>query len=185
MSKKDFLKRVCVHTAIYFTVTTLLLVLFSVIINADALTRGVPAVPQLLLLPFSLLFAAANVQFKYATYSTPWRVTLHAILTVGGLFCLVYLPNQEPGKAASVHFGFLLGILLIYAVIMGIFLLVRARVLRVKRDATHYRSLYKERDEKHASGKTKDKENKEKDNKKKRRSEKQSADEYESVFKKK
>ena len=195
MNAKDYLKKICVHTAIYFTCGTLLLLMFLFIMSADVLTRGIPAVPQLLMLPFSLLLAIANVQFRYAQLSTAWRVTFHSLLTVGGMFLLVYLPNQEPGKPASVHFGFLLGILLLYAVVMSIFLLIRARTLRVKRDATHYRSVYKnkndvavksgsadDRSKKKAQDKEEDAGSKQK---KKKRSEKQSAEEYESVFKSK
>lgn len=193
MNAKDYLKKVCVHTAIYFTCGTLLLLTFLFIMSADVLTRGIPAVPQLLMLPFSMMLAIANVQFRYASLSTAWRVTIHALLTVGGLFLLVYLPNQEPDKPASVHFGFLLGILLIYAVVMGIFLLIRSRTLRVKRDATHYKSIYKNKNDVAAkSGNTAKKktaaaaEGADGDKqKKKRKSEKQSADEYESVFKSK
>ena len=170
MSTKDYLKKICFHTCLYFTVATLLLILFNMIVNND-LTRGIHPGSQALLLPFSLLFAWANILFQYGSFKTWARVVLHYALTVLSVFCCLYLPNREDSKSAAQSFIFLLAITIIYAIIMGVLLGVRARIKRVTRDATHYKSIYKQ--------------DKESQNTKNSQKNKKDKDDYQNVFKKK
>ena len=109
MSTKDYLKKICFHTCLYFTVATLSLILFNIIVNND-LTRGIHPGSQALLLPFSLLFASANLLFQHATFKTWVRVVLHYILTILSVFCCLYFPNREDSKSAAQGFIFLLAI---------------------------------------------------------------------------
>ncbi|MBQ8716535.1 MAG: hypothetical protein IJY43_01655 [Clostridia bacterium] len=171
MSTKDYLKKICFHTCLYFTVATLLLILFNIIVNND-LTRGIHPGSQALLLPFSLLFASANILFQYATFKTWARVVLHYALTLMSIFCCLYLPNREGHAAATQSFLFLLAITIIYAIVMGILLGVRARIKRVTRDASHYKSIYKQ--DKNSEKNTKNSQKNKKDK-----------DDYQNVFKKK
>ena len=166
MSTKDYMKRIGVHACVYFTAVAVFLIFFACLQGLN-----INPVALLLVIPFSFLFAVANIQFKYASFKTVWRVILHGVLTVGGMFCCVYLPNRVSDQV-SVHFGFLVGMLLIYATVMGIILGIRARANRVKRDATHYKSVYKEK-------------NNGKNDNAKRTDKKQKQDDYQNVFKKK
>jgi hypothetical protein len=171
MSTKEYLKKICNHTGIYFTVGTLLLILFYMIVNSD-LTRGIHPGSQALLLPFSFLLATANIFFRYGTFKTWQRVAQHYVLTIVGTFCCLYLPNRADGTTTSQGFGFFFATTLVYAIVMGIILGVRARILRVTRDEAHYKSIYKtDEDPKKI---TKNSKNNKKDK-----------DDYQSVFKKK
>lgn len=171
MSTKDYLKKICFHTCLYFTVATLLLILFNIIANND-LTRGIHPGSQALLLPFSLLFASANILFQYGTFKTWMRVVLHYALTILSILCCLYLPNREGNASATQSFLFLLAITIIYVIIMGALLGLRARIKRVTRDATYYKNIYKQgnRDSKNTKSSQKNKKDK---------------DDYQNVFKKK
>lgn len=171
MSTKDYLKKICFHTCLYFTAATLVLLLISIIVNND-LTRGIHPGNQALLLPFALLFAVANVLFGHGTFKIWIRVVLHYALTFIGIFCCLYLPSREDNTSPSQGFIFFLAITIIYAIVMGVLLGIRARIKRVTRDAAHYKSVYKE--SKNESKNTKNSKNNKKDK-----------DDYQSVFKKK
>ena len=168
MSAKDYLKKICIHTCIYFTATTLLLLLLYVILSLD-LSSGIYPPAQVCILPFSFLLAAANVFFRYATdWGIGWRVSIHYALTLGSAFVFLYLPQKADSEANGLILFVVMTVL--YAVIMGILLGIRARIRRVTRDESRYKSLY---------GGTAAK------NSKNGKSKKQSKDDYQSVFKKK
>jgi predicted membrane protein len=171
MNTKDYLKKICFHTCLYFTAATLLLLLVSIIVNND-LTRGIHPGNQALLFPFALLFALANILFQYGAFKTWIRVVLHYALTILSVFCCLYLPNREANASASQGFKFFLAITIIYAIIMGVLLGVRARIKRVTRDAAHYKSVYKQDKDENKNTKNSQKNKKDKDD-------------YQSVFKKK
>ena len=171
MSTKEYLKKICSHTGLYFTAATLLLILFNVIVNND-LSRGIHPGSQALLLPFSLIFATANMMFRYGTFKIWERTVLHYVMTVFSVFCFLYLPNLSDGKTASQGFAFFCIVSVIYIIIMGVILGLRARINRVKRDEAHYKSVYKQGKGENSVAKNS------KNNKKDK-------DDYQSVFKKK
>lgn len=171
MSTKDYLKKICFHTCLYFTVATLLFLLISIIVNND-LTRGIHPGSQALLFPFSLLFASANVLFRHGTFKMWMRVVLHYTLTFMSVFCCLYLPNRDANASASQGFKFFLVITILYVIIMGILLGVRARIKRVTRDAAHYKNVYKQGKDEEKNAKNSQKNKKDKDD-------------YQNVFKKK
>ncbi|MBE6701809.1 MAG: hypothetical protein E7585_00135 [Ruminococcaceae bacterium] len=180
MNTKDYLKKIAIHTCIYFTGATLLLIYIYFLFSASS---GIHPLAQLLILPFSLLFALANVQFQHATIKIAWRVVIHYALTVGGMFCLLYLPNKAPGATASQGLFLFIGLTFIYAIVMGILLILRARIQRVRRDTKHYKGVYQNKDNEKQK---KDLPNhKEITNKKPNKSKAQDADDYQNVFKKK
>ena len=99
-----------------------------------------------MLLPFSLLFAIANIQFKYTELPIAARVGIHYAFTMLGVMCCLYLPNRNSGAGASQGLILFLAVSVLYAIAMGGFLGVRARIHRVTRDATRYQSLYKSKE---------------------------------------
>ena len=170
MSAKDYLKRICIHTCIYFTAATFLLLFLYFVLSLD-LSSGIHPVAQICILPFSFLFAAANVFFRYATdWGIGWRVSIHYALTLVSAFLCLYLPNKASNAPSSQGLILFVVMTVLYAVIMGILLGIRARIRRVTRDESRYKSLY---------GGTAAK------NSKNGKSKKQSKDDYQSVFKKK
>ena len=90
MAVKDYLKKIGIHTCIYYTVATFFLLFLYFVLNRD-LSVGLQVLPQICILPFALLFAIANVVFKYASFSVTWRVVLHYALTLGGSMLCLYL----------------------------------------------------------------------------------------------
>lgn len=169
MSAKDYFKRILIHTCIYFTTTTFLLLFLYFALSLD-LTSGIQPVAQICILPFSFLLAVANIFFKYATdWGIGWRVSIHYALTLGGAFLCLYLPNK--GDAAAKQ-GLIIFVIMtvLYAVVMSILLGISARIHRVTRDEARYKSLFDGASSKNGkSGKSK----------------KNDKDDYQSVFKKK
>lgn len=138
---KTILKRVLVHTCIYFTLTSLSLLFIYWVISKDT-THGIQPLPFLLMLPFSFLFALANEEFSRAPIPKVLRVAIHYILTVGGAFICLYLPNRGSGSTSSQGLVLFFVFTALYAVIMIPLLILSARARRVKRDETEYKSVY-------------------------------------------
>ena len=110
MSAKDYLKKIGVHTCIYFTASTFLLLFLYFVLSLD-LSTGLHPVAQICILPFSFLLATANVFFKYAEdWEIGWRVAIHYCLTLGGAFICLYLPNKA--ESASTSGGLILFVVL-------------------------------------------------------------------------
>ena len=166
--QENFLTKTILHACVYFTTISLVLIFLGLLRNQN----GIHPVALLLCIPFSYLFALANVQFKYAPYKTAWRLLIHAVLVLGSLYGFVYWPNRLPEKSAAVHFGFFLGFLVIYAIIMAVVLGIRARIVGVSREATQYKSLYGQKEQQKSTQAKQPAKNKKQDD-------------YQSVFKKK
>ena len=143
MHAKDYLKKIGVHTCIYFTATTLILLFLYFALSID-LTSGIHPLAQICILPFSFLLATANVFFKYAAdWEIGWRLSIHYCLTLGGAFICLYLPNKGNGGGSN---GLVLFIVMtvLYAIIMATVLGIKARIHRVTRDTGRYKNLYKD-----------------------------------------
>lgn len=138
---KTILKRVLVHTCICFTLTSLLLLFIYWVISKDT-THGIQPLPFLLMLPFSFLFALANAELSRAPMPKVLRVAIHYILTVGGAFVCLYLPNRGSGSTSSQGLVLFFVFTALYAVIMIPLLILSARARHVKRDETEYKSVY-------------------------------------------
>lgn len=158
------LKKICAHACIYYTASTFFLLLVYMILSKDT-SSGFSTLALVSLLPFSVMLAFANLNFKYAEMKIAWRVVIHFIFTVGGMFVFLYLPNRDDGATAAQGFILALALTIIYWIVMGIVLGFRARAAHVKRDTKQYQSLYR--------GK-KDSDSEKKKNK----------DDYQSVYKK-
>ncbi len=142
MKKKDYLKKIGCHACIYYTVTTFLLIFLFWLISDD-ITRAMHPVALMLILPFSLSFAGANILFKYSDLA-PWlKVLLHYAITMAGIWCFLFLPNKADGQSASGAFILYLVLSLIYTVIMGVILYMRGRIKCIAREKSNYTSVYK------------------------------------------
>ena len=172
MSAKDYLKKILIHSCIYFTAATFLLLFLYFALSLD-LSAGIHPAAQICIFPFAFLLATANVFFKYALdWGIGWRVSIHYCLTRGGAFICLYLPNKTDGATGSQGLVLFVVMTVLYAIIMGTVLGVRARIHRVVRDESKYKSLYR-------SDAAKKKGVSDKNGK----SDKKQKDEYTSVFK--
>lgn len=138
---KPVLKRVLTHTCIYFTLTSLLLLFIYWVVSKDT-THGIQPLPFLLMLPFSFFFSLANAQLTRAPIPKAVRVAIHYVLTVGGAFVCLYLPNRGSGSTSSQGLVLFFAFSALYAAVMIPVLILTARAKRVTRDETEYTSVY-------------------------------------------
>ena len=141
MQANEAIKKIAVRTCVYFTVTSLLILAVNWVLTG--LPEGMRPLALILILPFSLCFAAANVLLRYSKLQKALVIVLHYILTVGGIFLCLYLPIRQPGSTASGAFLFFALLTLIYAVVMAVVGVFKNRANRLKRDRKDYKSVYK------------------------------------------
>ena len=143
MKPKDYVKSVALGACVTYTVTIFLILFFYFLLNKD-LSDGVRPVALIAVLPFAILFASANVVYRKTPLAKWLRVLIHYVLTVGGAFLCLYLPNKDPDVPAAKSMILFLIFTAVYAVIMAAVLLIAARIRRVKRDEGKYNSVYKQ-----------------------------------------
>ena len=142
MNTKQILKKIALGSCVYYTAVTFFVLFLYFVLNFD-LADGMQALALIAILPFSIFFASANTLYRHATLAKWLRVLLHYVLTVGGAFVFLYLPNKDPqqtGKQALILF---LVFTVLYALIMGTILVISGRIHRVKRDEGKYHNVYK------------------------------------------
>ncbi|MBE6629288.1 MAG: DUF3021 domain-containing protein [Ruminococcaceae bacterium] len=142
MNSKDYAKRILLGTCVYYTVVTFLILFLYFLINFD-LSAGVHPVALITILPFAFFFSVANTIYRHTELPTWAKLLLHYVLTVGGAFVCLYLPNKNPSQQTAASMLLFAVFTVIYFVIMGIVLAVAARIKRVKRDEANYHSVYK------------------------------------------
>ena len=141
-AKKSLLKQILQAACVYYTVTTFILIFLFWLISDD-ITRAMHPLALMLILPFSVCFAAANTVFKSEKLSGLVSVLLHYALTMGGVWLFLFLPNKSTGQTASGALILFLVLSLIYAIIMGVVLYMRGRIKRITREESNYTSVYK------------------------------------------
>lgn len=140
--KKNYLGAIFKSACIYYTVTTFLLIFLFWLVSND-ITRAMHPVALMLILPFSLLFATANTIFRESSLDLWIKVICHYTITMLGLMLCLYLPNKAPDARATGALALFLVLSLIYAIVMGAVLYLRARLFKVERDEKPYTGVYK------------------------------------------
>ncbi len=141
-----YIKKILLSTCVYYTIVTFFVLFLYWIINAD-LSRGLNPISLILFLPFSLAFSFANHLFRHGKMNKAGKVLLHYLLTMGGIFLFLFLPNKSGGQSPAGAFILFLVLSIIYAVIVGIILFLQGRMQKLGRDTSAYVSVYK-KDEK-------------------------------------
>lgn len=139
---KKILLRILSRACVCYTVTVFLVLLLYLALNRD-LSGGVKPAALLLIFPFSLLFVSANYQLRAAKFAYALRVLLHAVLTLGGVWCCLVLPMRDPTAGASQALALFVVLAAIYVILMSVVLGISARVRHVKRDESDYQGVYK------------------------------------------
>ena len=140
MQEKNIWAQIGLNACVYYTVTVLLLLCLFSLFGVN--TEGVQPIKLLAILPFSLLFSAANALYRKAGFSKGGRVLLHFLMTVGGAFVFLYMPNRQPETNPWLM---LLIMVVLYWIVMGTILTIGARIERVKRDSSQYQSVYRKK----------------------------------------
>jgi len=138
----NFLGLIFKNACVYYTVTTFLLIFLFWLISDD-ITRAMHPVSLMLILPFSLLFATANTIFRESGLDTWVKVICHYTMTMLGVMLCLYLPNQAADARPMGALALLLALSVIYAIVMGVVLYLRARLYKVERDEKAYTGVYK------------------------------------------
>ncbi|MBE6554774.1 MAG: hypothetical protein E7663_00875 [Ruminococcaceae bacterium] len=138
--KKNAVRTIALAACVYYTAATFLLLFIYWIINLD-LSRGMNPLSLILILPFSIFFAVANYIYGIEKLDTWVRVILHYVITMTGIWCFLFLPNQRGGTASGALILFVV-LTVIYAMIMSVILIVKGRIRRITRDETEYVSVY-------------------------------------------
>ena len=142
MSTNEYAKKIALGTCVYYTVATFLILFLYFVINVD-LSAGVNPVALITILPFAFMFSVANVIYRHTELKFVPRMLLHYVLTVGGAFTCLYLPNKSPEQKTAGAILLFLIFTVIYFLIMGVIWIAQARVKTVKRDESKYHSVYK------------------------------------------
>ena len=142
MNAKDYTKQIALGACVYYTAATFLLLFIYFALNVD-LSGGMQAIALICILPFAVCFSAANTIYRHTALDRWLRVVIHYMLTVGGAFFFLYLPNKDPQQKSSTALLLFVVLSILYVLIMGTVLVVNSRIHRVKRDEAKYNSVYK------------------------------------------
>ena len=142
MKAKDFLKLIATHSCIDYTAATFFILFIYFLLNSD-LSDGVQPLALICILPFAISFSCANAIYRHTALKKWERFLLHMLLTVGGAFVCLYLPNKDPQQEASAALLLLLIFAVLYLIVMGAVLFVSYRIHLVTRDEGKYTNVYK------------------------------------------
>jgi hypothetical protein len=145
MQEKNYYKQIALNACVYYTVTTFLLSFIYWALNTDSITQGFNLVALVLVFPFALCFSSANTLYRYTNMKKGWRLLFHFVLTVGGAFLFLYLPNKAPDQGSFGAVVILMLFSLLYWLVMGTVLIVSARTRRVQREAASYTGVYRKK----------------------------------------
>lgn len=142
MKSTDYIKKILLGSCVYYTAATFFILFLYFALNRD-LSGGVQTLALIAILPFALCFSSANVIYRHTPLDKWIRVVLHYVLTVGGAFLFLYLPNKDPQQSGSQALLLFLVFTVIYVIVMSIILTISGRIRRVTRDEGKYHSVYK------------------------------------------
>lgn len=132
------------HLFASYTVITLLIILLNLAQGGISEDKVIYPEAFLRIFIFCAVFALANLLYTVRELSHALRLLIHFCLTVGGVFVVLYLPNNT-SAASSGKLMMLLILVVLYWLVMGAYLAIFA-ALRSKRqgkDKPVYQSIYK------------------------------------------
>ena len=142
MNSKEYAKKLALDTCVYYTGATFLILFLYFVLNVDT-AMGVQPVILISILPFAFFFSVANTIYRHTELKIGTKALIHYLLTVGGAFLFLYLPNKNPQQKAAGALVLFLLFTLVYFLIMGCIWTIKARIKRVSRDESKYHSVYK------------------------------------------
>lgn len=143
-SKSQVIKRIFRSSCIIYTVIALFLCLILMMISED-LSKAISPKNFLLIFPFSVCLATANLLDKSSRLAQFYKSLLHAGITLGGFFLFLYLPAFR-GTSDSNFFVVLLVFVVCYALIYGLTLLFRYRIRKEFGEETEYKPQFSAKD---------------------------------------
>ena len=142
MDIKSTVKRALPRCSIYFTILTALYTLMVMIVNVSDSETLLSANQILFLFVFSVLASVAWELFCLEKLHTVLRVLLHYGILLFSFYACFLLPA---GMGGSQVFIGIVGFSLLYAIVMGLRALIRARFRANTEKATAYEKQYERR----------------------------------------
>lgn len=126
-----------------YTILCLILLITSAIASESLTITYVDTVHFFLLLPFGVCLTLAAWVRRSDKLPTGAKVGLHSLSTLGGFYLFCYLPYQLRTKPTGKQvFIILLAVMLLYAIVMGIYAAATAKSRRKKLDEIPYESRF-------------------------------------------
>ena len=145
MTVKGFIKKLLVHSCVYFTIAMLAYMLLAAIVNVGDGALLLDAGRTVLFFVFSLLLAGANSVFSIKELNAAIRVILHYVFTTFGFYVCFMMTLDM--RAAQVFIG-LVVFTLIYFIILGIIAAFRAKYRSNTERSEKYEKQYKKQTKK-------------------------------------
>ena len=130
------------HTCRIYTVTSILLLLLQPTVTGSFEQALIEPVKFLMLLPFAVGIALANLVYGCKAASHALRLIAHFVLCVLSSFLFLYLPGNAQASASG-KFLIVLFLIVLYWVVMGIYLLCTRASRRKQDDRPQYQSVFK------------------------------------------
>ena len=138
------LKKIFASACITYSVIVVFLCLLLLVVS-ESLSRAVSPLNFLLVFPFSFFFSAANYIDRTTKLSAFVKFLIHAVCTVGGFFCFLYLPAFG-GRSESSSFVVFIAFLLLYLLVYGTVLLFRRRWKKEISAEAEYKPMFQKGD---------------------------------------
>lgn len=145
MTVKGFIKKLLVHSCVYFTIAMLVYMILAAIVNVSDDTLLLDAGRTVLFFVFSVLLAGANTVFSIKELNAAIRVILHYVFTTFGFYVCFMMTL---GMRTSQVFVGLIIFTLIYFIILGIVTAFRARYKANAEKSEKYEKQYKKQTKK-------------------------------------
>ena len=143
--RKSVLKKLLTDTAIIYTVIVVFLCILLIFLSEGA-SRAISPLNFLLVLPFSLFFASANYIEKHTRLNAFLKFVIHAVFTVGGFFCFLYLPAFSDNSQSGSFVVFIVFAAL-YLAVYGVIQLFRRRWRKELSAESAYKPQFKHGDD--------------------------------------
>ena len=137
------LRRILSKACISYTVIALLI---CFILTGIADKVAISSISFLLIFPFSVCFAAANELLRTERLNGLLKFVFHAVLTIGGFFCFLYLPAFSGNGGAS-SLVVLAVFALLYFAVYGAIALFRSRWKKQLRMEADYKPQFSKAEE--------------------------------------
>ncbi len=145
MTVKSFIKKLLVHSCVYFTVTMLIYMILAAIVNVSDDKLLLDAGRTVLFFVFSLLLAGANTLFSVKSLHISLRIILHYVFTLFAFYvCFMMTMGM---RAAQIFVGLVL-FTVVYFIVLGIIAAFRAKYKSNTENVQKYEKQYKKQTKK-------------------------------------
>ena len=139
MTVKNFIKKLLVHSCVYFTLCMIVYIIIAAVVNVQYDTLLLEASRTVLFFVFALLMSAANTVLSLPRPSGKLRVLIHFVLTLFAVYTCFMLPLSM--RASSVLVGMVI-FSVIYFAVLGIVAAFRSKYRRNAEAVEKYNKQY-------------------------------------------